>query len=113
MDESGRIWWGGGRETTPEILNGDLIMIELTCPLMTPGWFLTYMYMANDIAILQALRSGIVIDSWVDKNASIQVIHLEFDSEICVGVDIVTRARARKNCGDHVTEGRDVAHDYS
>ena len=70
------------------------------------------MHMANDIAIFQALRSGIIIDSWVDKDTSIEVIHLKFDVKIRVGSDIISWGRACKNCSDHITEGGYVAHSY-
>lgn len=71
-----------------------------------------YMDVANDLAVLEALRSRIISDLRIGKGSSIEVINLQLNVEIFVGLKIISRPGARDNRRHHIIEGWNVAHGY-
>lgn len=69
-----------------------------------------YMDVANDLAVLEALRSSIVSDLWIGKGSSIEVINLQLNVEIFVGLKIISLRGTRDNRRHHIIEGWNVAH---
>lgn len=45
-----------------------------------------YMDVANDLAVLETLRSSIVSNLWIGKGSSIEVIDLQLNVKIFVGL---------------------------
>lgn len=69
-----------------------------------------YMDVANDLAVLEALRSSIVSDLWIGKGSSIEVINLQLNVKIFVGLKIISLPGARDNRRHHIIKGWNVAH---
>lgn len=71
-----------------------------------------YMDVANDLAVLEALRSRIISDLRIGKGSSIEVINLQLNVEIFIGLKIISLPGARDNRRHHIIEGWNVAHSY-
>ncbi len=57
----------------------------------------TYMYMTNDVSSLEGLRSGVVSDGGIYEIACNEIVDIEGDVEVFVGIDAATR-RVREDC---------------
>lgn len=68
------------------------------------------MDVANDLAVLEALRSSIVSNLWIGKGSSIKVINLQFNVKIFVGLKIFSLPGTRDDRRHHIIEGWNVAH---
>lgn len=68
------------------------------------------MDVANDLAVLEALRSSIVSNLWIGKGSSIKVINLQLNVKIFVGLKIISLPGTRDDCRHHIIKGWNVAH---
>lgn len=69
-----------------------------------------YMDVANDLAVLEALRSSIVSNLWIGKGSSIEVINLQLNVKIFVGLKIISLPGTRDDRRHHIIKGWNVAH---
>lgn len=69
-----------------------------------------YMDVSNDLAVLEALRSSIVSDLWIGKGSSIEVVNLQLNVKIFVGLKIISLSGASDDRRHHIIKGWNVAH---
>lgn len=68
------------------------------------------MDVANNLAVLEALRSSIVSDLRISKRSSIEVIDLDLNVKIFVGLKIISLPGTRDDRRHHIIKGGNVAH---
>lgn len=69
------------------------------------------MNMADDVSVLERLRSGIIGDGRVYEHASVEVCNLQCDVKILVGGD-ASADGVSQDGRDHVCRGWNIAHGY-
>lgn len=71
------------------------------------------MGVANDVTVAIQVLGGRVIGSvGIRERARSEVIELDLDLEVLVGLDVIIVLRVDDNGRNHVGLGRDVAHHY-
>ena len=95
LEESECSWvWRGGRiEAVSKSLDGDVSV-------------------ANNLSILEGLRSSIVGNIRISEGTSLEICYLKVDVEVLVGSNRITSLGVGDDSRDHVGRGRNIPHSW-